>query len=115
MASPKPLDVLVVDDSHDTADSLALFLRASGYAPRVAYSAGEAEKVVAGGFAPDVVFLDIRLPDADGFALAKGLCVSLPRKPLIVAVTGYSETTGKAQREGFDLHFLKPADPQALV
>jgi hypothetical protein len=34
---------------------------------------------------------------------------------LVIAVTGHAETAGRAKREGFDLHFVKPIDPTSLV
>jgi CheY-like chemotaxis protein len=91
-------------------------LNASGYScTKVAYSPTEAKQLVRSGFQPHVIFLDIGLPDMDGFAVARELCNLLPRRPLLVAITGHSETDGQAQREGFDLHFLKPTDPAALI
>jgi CheY-like chemotaxis protein len=109
------VNILVVDDVHDAADSLAAVLKAAGYDAKVAYSAKDAGAQVASGFHPDVVFLDICLPETNGFALAKELCATLPRRPLLIAVTGHPETAERAKREGFDLHFLKPADPEALI
>ena len=105
MSSTKNLSVLIVEDNCDAADTLAHCLLASGYdRTKVAYTPYEAAQIVRAGFFPDVIFLDIGLPEMDGFAVAKDLCTVLPRKPLIVAITGYSDTTDRSQQEGFDLH-----------
>jgi CheY-like chemotaxis protein len=115
MDATEPLDVLIVEDNHDTADSLALCLRLFGYEPRVAYLPEEAGRLIQDGFEPDVLLLDLGLPEIDGFDLARELCVAPRRRPLVVAVTGYAETAGRAKREGFDLYFVKPVDPSSLV
>ena len=63
------LRVLVVEDSRDTADSLALLLRLWGHRSAVAYT-GESALEVATTFRPDVVLLDIVLPGIDGYEVA---------------------------------------------
>jgi CheY-like chemotaxis protein len=110
-----PLDVLIVDDDRDTADTFAQYLRIFGYEPRVAYTARDAGRLVQDGYEPDVLLLDIGLPEVDGFTLAKELCFALPNRPLVIAVTGYAETASRAKRERFDLHFVKPVEPTHLV
>jgi two-component system CheB/CheR fusion protein len=63
------LRVLVVEDSRDTADSLALLLRLWGHRSAVAYT-GESALEVATTFRPDVVLLDIGLPGINGCEVA---------------------------------------------
>jgi CheY-like chemotaxis protein len=115
MDATNPLEVLIVDDDHDTADSFASCLRLFGYELRVAYSPGEAGRIIEDGFEPDVLLLDIALPVMDGFELARELCAALRCRPLVIAVTGHADTAVRAKREGFDLHFLKPVDPAHVV
>ena len=69
---------------------------------------------------PDVVFLDIGLPDLNGYAVARRLRAQekeLSRKPtLLVALTGWgSEDDKKKSLEaGFDLHLTKPVDARMV-
>ena len=83
----RPLRVLVVEDYDDGGDSYAALLALLGHIPAVARSCREAE-AVAPGFGPDVVLLDVGLPDGDGYGLAGRLRAVLPRPPAFVAVTG---------------------------
>src|SRR5687768_15966093 len=61
--------VLVIDDNHDAADSLALLLRVWGFDVRVTYSGKEGLEV-ARSYQPDCVLSDIGLPEMDGYHLA---------------------------------------------
>ncbi len=70
--SPTAQRVLVVDDNTDTADSLAMVLRLEGHTVGTAYGARQALDQ-AEAFRPDVVLLDIGLPDMDGFEVARRL------------------------------------------
>ena len=62
---------------------------------------------------PDVVVCDIGLPKKNGLLVAEELAASLPHRPLLIAVTGYSGqvSEGLAAAAGFDHYLLKPADP----
>lgn len=115
MHSPNsPLAVLVVDDSRDCAESLADLFRGHGHDVRTAHTPTEAVIVVA-DFRPDAVLMDIGIPGLDGYRLARRVCDRLGYKPLLVAVTGYPGLEDRSRQEGFDRHFLKPADPAELV
>jgi CheY-like chemotaxis protein len=67
--------------------------------------------------APDVVLLDIGLPGMDSYEVARRLRGLLPRKPLLLAVTGYGRDTDRqsSAAEGFDQHLLEPYDPSGLL
>lgn len=109
--------VLVVDDNRDAAQSVATFLELGGHEVRTAVDGGEA-LAVAGSFAPDVVVLDIGLPVLDGYAVAHRLRQSAAtRDALLLALTGYGQREDrlKADAAGFNHHFVKPADPSALL
>jgi DNA-binding response OmpR family regulator len=110
-----PLSVLVVDDSRDTADSLALLLRAHGLVARTAYSAVDVGRIISRGFRPLAVLMDIGLAGVDGYAVALAVCAGLGYRPLLVAITGHQGLEARSDREGFDLHFLKPLDPAVLL
>lgn len=117
MLDPRPLRVLVVDDYLDGAEALAQLLAYHGHDARSANTRAEALALVSdgAGFAPDVVMLDLRLPDGDGFSLAVELCGVLPAKPVLIAHTGYPGMEEKCRAAGFDHYLLKPTDPVALA
>lgn len=106
----RPLRALVVDDREDVAMGLALLLKQMGYTVQVANQAHEAlEKGAL--FHPDVVFLDIGLPDLSGYEV----CMEMRQSPwgakaFIVAVTGRNEASDmlRAANTGFDRHVGKP-------
>jgi DNA-binding response OmpR family regulator len=104
------LRVLVVDDNVDAADSLAALLEMIGHTPKVLY-AGEPVPATCKEFAPDVVLLDIGLPGADGYAVARQLRANGERATL-VALTGWGSDSDRrrAAEAGFDRHLTKPVD-----
>ncbi len=109
--------VLVVDDNVDAANSLAMLLELDGHGTRVAHSGTHALAVVS-EFAPDVVLLDIGLPDISGYEVARRVRAmqDLPTMPRLVALTGWGseEDRQHAAEAGFDAHLLKPVDPAGL-
>jgi two-component system, chemotaxis family, CheB/CheR fusion protein len=113
---PLSLRILVVEDSHDTADSLGLLLGLWGYQPVITYD-GEGALAAASTVPPDVVFLDIGLPGMDGCEVARQLR-QLPgtAHSLLVAITGFGQEADvqRCKEAGIDCHFLKPVDPEEL-
>lgn len=112
----RPLRVLVVDDDEDTAQSLALLLRLFGHESHAAHS-GASALARAGELAPDIVFLDLLMPEVDGFEVARQLrqrCLN--PKPVLIALTGYGDETfrRRCHEAGFNFHLLKPVDPEDL-
>ncbi len=116
MQAPSPLRVLVIEDWSDTADSYAVLLRLWGHEVRIARDGASALKA-APGFLPDVVLLDLGLPELDGCEVARRLR-QLPglEAALLVAVTGHGREADRrrAREAGIDLYLLKPADPDEL-
>jgi len=109
--------VLVVDDNEDAALSVAALLEMEGHATATAHD-GEQALVAAANFAPEVVVLDIGLPLLDGYQVARRLRASAPtRQALLLALTGYGQHADEvaAIQAGFDRHFVKPVDPEALL
>jgi CheY-like chemotaxis protein len=104
------LRVLVVDDNMDTAVSLEMLLRESGYDARTAHD-GPAALAAALDYRPNVVLLDIGLPGLDGYEVAKRLRQQpiLPNV-VLVAMTGYGQDADRqcAREAGFDHHLVKP-------
>jgi two-component system, chemotaxis family, CheB/CheR fusion protein len=106
--------VLVVDDSPDCADSLALLMRVWGHEAVVTYD-GHAAIEAAHDCPPDVVLFDIAMPRMDGYQLARRLRrIAGMEKALLVAVTGLAADQQRCKEAGIDCHFLKPADPEEL-
>ena len=105
-----PRRILVVEDSQDVAESLSAWLEDDGHQVHVARTGAEA-LAEARAFRPEVMLVDIGLPDMSGHELAPKLR-ELPevRDALLVAVTGYGQE-GERRRSraaGFDHHWIKP-------
>jgi signal transduction histidine kinase/AmiR/NasT family two-component response regulator len=102
--------ILVVDDNQDSADSLRMILGALGHEVRVVYSARSAIAAVEEEL-PDVVLLDIGLPEMDGYEVAAMIRKRHPHAHL-VALTGYGqpEDVRRASAAGFSAHMVKPVD-----
>lgn len=102
--------ILVVDDNRDAADSLGKLLSRLGHIVSITYNGKEALST-AKGMLPDIAFVDIAMPEMDGYEVAKKLKkkMSLSQTKL-VALTGFGqkEDKEKALRAGFDLHYVKP-------
>jgi PAS domain S-box-containing protein len=112
-----PRRVLIVDDNADAAESLGVLLSMYGHDTRVAHD-GETALVVAASFRPDVVFLDIGMPNLDGHETARRLRVQPGGNSLvIVALTGWGQTEDRrrSKEAGFDHHLVKPADPAVVA
>lgn len=113
---PAPVRVLVVDDYHDCADSLAMLLRMQGYDVLVAYG-GQAALEAAVSYQPDVAFLDLGMPGMSGWEVARRLRHLGLRVAKLVALSAYDDPDdfGRSQAAGFDHHLVKPVDPARLL
>jgi CheY-like chemotaxis protein len=68
-----------------------------------------------GTFNPDVVLLDLGLPEMDGYEVARRLRDRDPsRKILLIALTGYQNDDRRLAQAGFDHHLIKPASIEKL-
>jgi DNA-binding response OmpR family regulator len=105
--------VLVVEDDVEAAAALALTLMSCGYECRVASDAAGAV-VVARTFVPDVVVLDLGLPDRDGEDLAQELRATLPMRAPIVVVTGRPEPQPETLR-AIDVVMRKPIEGKLFM
>ena len=115
-ARGRPCRAMVVDDNHDSADTMAMMLELLGHEVRHLYDPHEAEAAAA-EFAPDVVFLDVGMPGLSGYDLAR----VLRARPggdqlLLVAVTGWGqpEDRRRTHEAGFDHHLVKPPELAAV-
>jgi CheY-like chemotaxis protein len=107
--------VLVVDDDIDSAELLAELLRAKGLNVSIAYNALAALDLVS-TFSPEVVLLEIGLPEMTGYELARRIC-QLGATCRLVAITGYGDPGSRARsREaGFAAHLVKPVTVDLIV
>jgi signal transduction histidine kinase len=107
--------VLVVDDNRDAADTLSTLLRALGVTVASAYSGRAALDAVA-TFAPDIVLLDIGMPDMDGYETSRRIRAQYANDVTLVALTGWGqdEDLRQSRAAGFDHHLVKPPDIERL-
>src|SRR5690606_5082238 len=109
--------ILVVDDNEDAAASLALLLSHAGHDVRDVRDARSALDV-ARSFGPDVVLLDVGLPDMDGWELARRLRAQLGAADLkLIAISGYGQKGDRRRSRdaGIDHHLTKPVDYGAIA
>jgi PAS domain S-box-containing protein len=111
-----PRRVLVVDDNRDAAMTLEMLVQLWGHAVRTVHTGPAAiEEAVA--FRPEVVLLDIGLPEMDGYEVARRLRANPDLKEtVLVAITGYGQDDDRrrSREAGFDHHLVKPVDPTRL-
>ncbi len=115
-STPRPLRVLVVDDSADTVLSFSILLETLGHHVRTARD-GPTGVQAAVDYVPDVVFLDIGLPGLSGYEVAQ----RIRQEPtlehaVLVALTGYGQETDRQASvdAGFNHHLVKPANIEQL-
>lgn len=115
---PRRLRVLVVDDNPDQVKSVLLLLETEGYETRGVYNAQSILSEVL-EFDPDVVIMDIKMPERSGWEAASELRQRVTNlRLLLIAVSGvYTRGVDKVLSEmsGFDHVLMKPVDPATLL
>jgi len=109
--------ILVADDNHDSADSLAMLLRISGHEVHTCYDGLEGLEAVV-RLRPEVVLLDIGMPKLNGHEVCRQIRAQpWGRTVTVIAVTGWGDeqTRSRAKEAGFDRHLTKPVDYSALT
>jgi CheY-like chemotaxis protein len=109
--------ILVADDDMDTVQSLLMLLREEGYEVRGVHRGAEVLQAVF-NFAPDVVLLDIGMPQMSGYDVARTLRERYgSARPALIAVTGRALEADRQQARaaGFEHHVAKPYEPGALL
>jgi len=108
--------ILVVDDNVDAAESLGTMLAYSGHDVRVAHGGVEA-LTAAREFAPNVMILDLGMPEMDGYEVAKAVR-SDPKiaATRLIALSGYGQPDDRRRTAdvGFDEHLVKPVEHDVL-
>lgn len=108
--------VLLVDDHQVACKSTAILLEMSGYKVRTAFN-GRTAIEVAGEFSPDIIILDIGLPDIGGYELLNRLKQFKElQTTTFIALTGFEEEIARQKQTGSEFHhFLrKPVDTSQL-
>lgn len=111
-AANHPVRVLVVDDNSDAAETLAELLELLGHSTQVANSGPQALEAMQ-DFRPQVVLLDLGMPDMNGYQVAEAIRNDRRfDQPLLAALTGWGGQQDRDQTRaaGFDLHLTKPVD-----
>jgi signal transduction histidine kinase len=109
--------VLLIEDNQDAQDAMRCLLELWGHEVIVA-SDGAAGIQSALTHRPEVALVDLGLPTVDGYEVARHLRAELGTSaPLMIALTGYGAPEQRAQAfsAGFDLHIVKPVDPDRLA
>jgi CheY-like chemotaxis protein len=110
------LHILVVKGDSVKAESTATLLRSFGHQVQVV-SDGQSALQAAQSKAPDVVLLELALPDLDAWEVAERLQeLSWEKKPFLIALADYDseEERCRSWQAGIDLHLIKPVDPDFL-
>jgi two-component system, sensor histidine kinase len=108
--------ILIVEDNADARDALRMLLELDGHVVEAAAEGVEALEI-ARAKDPDIALVDIGLPGIDGYEVARRVRSQDPRRPLLIALTGYGqpEDRRRATEAGFDSLLVKPVDPTALT
>jgi PAS domain S-box-containing protein len=109
--------VLVVDDSHDAAESLAMLLEFEGHEIYKAHDGAEAVRA-AERERPDVVLMDVGLPILNGYEACRRIRSHAWSEGIVlVAITGWGQEEDREQSRsaGFDVHLVKPVDHDELL
>lgn len=108
--------VLIVDDNVDAANTLQLLVETLGYDVEAVYDGRAAIDAIT-QTRPDVVLLDIGLPEFSGLEVAEQVWMRLVDAPALIAVTGYNQAADRdaTLRAGFVAHLTKPIDVPQLT
>jgi CheY-like chemotaxis protein len=109
--------ILVADDDKDAVLALTMLLEHEGYEVRGVHHGTEVLDAVF-SFAPDVVLLDIGMPQMSGYEVARKLRERYgSARPALIAVTAMTRAADRVQARaaGFEHHVGKPYEPRALL
>jgi len=109
--------ILVADDDKDAVLALTMLLEDEGYEVRGVHHGTEVLDAVF-NFAPDVVLLDIGMPQMSGYEVARRMRERYgSARPALIAVTGMTGTADRVQARaaGFEHHVAKPYEPRELL
>jgi signal transduction histidine kinase len=115
--SPVPRRILVADDNRDALESLTELLKLQGHE---VFSAADGRMALecAERHLPEIALLDIGMPLLDGYEVARRIrAQSWGQHVTLLALTGWGQQADRqrSQEAGFDLHLVKPVDPEKLA
>ncbi len=110
-----PRRILVIDDNIDGATTLRVLLSRHGHTVECAHD-GRSGLAAAEKFTPDVVLLDIGLPDMDGHQVARELRKKFSTT-LLIAVSGWGQEEDRhlSREAGFNHHLVKPIEVRGIL
>jgi CheY-like chemotaxis protein len=108
--------ILLVDDDDNVRTALRRILELDGHRVEVARDGREGVELTL-ATAPEVAFIDIRLPGIDGHEVARRIRAALGRRVLLVALTahGREQDRRRSGEAGFDAHLVKPVSYEDLT
>lgn len=114
--SSPTLRILIVDDNQEIAFNLAVSLKRRGHVVEVVHRGLAGVHAVA-SFWPDVVLLDVGLPDVSGYEVATKIRQQLGGTVALIAMTpwDWEADRARAQAAGFDEHLRRPVDITTLT
>lgn len=113
----EPLRVLIADDERDSLLTLGMLCRGEGMEVRLVRRGKDVPLAVA-DFSPDIILLDLGMPDRGGLDIAEELSERYGgARPVLIAVTAFSSERDRqmAKESGFHDFIAKPYDPQTLL
>ena len=108
--------ILIADDNRDAADTMGMLLELGGHEVIIAHSGKQALEL-GRQHRPDVVILDIGMPDINGYDVARtARNEDWGISAYMIALTGWGQAEDKerARMAGFDRHLTKPVDPDLV-
>lgn len=113
---PRVRRALVADDNADIVQTLSIMLEMLGFEVRCASNGNEAI-TLAKSQRPDVLFLDIGMPELDGWEVCRRVRMLMGDDPAVIAVTGYGQDDDRLRslQAGFDAHVTKPLQQDVLL
>jgi CheY-like chemotaxis protein len=112
--APRPRRVLVIEDDPDSLELLTLILRTAGHLVKGAPDGGSGIDL-ARTFLPEVLICDIRLPDVNGFEVARAIASEPALESCyVIAVTGMM-LEPRVKSSAVHEYFRKPVDPEQLL
>lgn len=114
-APKSALNVVVVEDNEDAADTISDWLEYLGHRVQVARTGPEGVELVMQA-RPDVVLCDLGLPGMDGVDVCRRIVLEMPEPPVMVALTGWGSERDRRRtvEAGFHHHLVKPVAPEHL-
>jgi CheY-like chemotaxis protein len=116
LRSLRALRILVTEDNDDARLMMQSMLSLEGHEVRTARDGAETLTCLS-SWLPDVILMDIGLPDMEGYEVARRISETYMRhKPKLIALTGFGQADDerRAYDAGFDLHLTKPVAPEDL-